>query len=97
VRSVLRLIEEPELRMPDDESKTPGDIVLSMYDVMMREHVIPALREFGFTGTQRKFTMLRDGARGVLTWQKDSRAYRQGLVRVTANMDWWCGRAGSAS
>jgi len=77
--------------MPDGESKTPGDRVLSMYDVMMREQVTPALREFGFTGSQRKFTMVRDGARGVLAWQKDSRAYRQGFVCFTANMDWWCG------
>jgi hypothetical protein len=77
--------------MSEDELSTPGERVLSRYDVVMREHVTPALRELGFTGTRRKFTMRRDGACGVLEWQKDSRAYRSGYVRFTANMDWWCG------
>jgi hypothetical protein len=77
--------------MPDDESKIRGDRLLSAYDVMMGEHVTPALRELGFTGTQRKFTMRRDGADGVLAWQKDSRFYRHGFMRFTANMNWWCG------
>jgi hypothetical protein len=27
----------------------------------------------------------------VLAWQKDSRDYRHGQVRFTANMEWWCG------
>jgi hypothetical protein len=91
VISVLKLIEEPELRMPDDGSTTRGERVLYAYDVMMREHVTPALREFGFTGTQRNFTIRRDGAQGVLAWQKDSRFYRYGRMQFTANMHWWCG------
>jgi hypothetical protein len=40
---------------------------------------------------QRKFTMRRDGADGVLAWQKDSRFYRYGRVQFTANMGWRCG------
>jgi hypothetical protein len=35
--------------------------------------------------------MRRDGAHGVLAWQKDSRFYRHGFMRFTANMTWWCG------
>jgi hypothetical protein len=77
--------------MPDDESKSRGDRVLEAYDVMMREHVTPALRGLGFTGTLPRFTMRRDGARGGLAWQKDSRFYRYGRVQFTANMGWWCG------
>jgi hypothetical protein len=85
------LIEQPESRMSDAEPTSPGDRVLSRYDVIMREHVAPALRELGFTGTRRKFTMRQDGACGVVAWQKDSRFYWYGQVRFTANMDWWCG------
>jgi len=77
--------------MPDDESKTRGQRVLNAYDVMMRERVTPALHELGFTGTLRQFTIRREGAHGVLAWQKDSRFYRHGHVNFTANMGWWCG------
>jgi HEAT repeats len=80
-----------ESRVTEDEPESLGDRVLGRYEVMMGEDVTPVLRELGFTGTRRKFTMRRNGACGVLAWQKDSRAYRYGEVRFTANMDWWCG------
>jgi hypothetical protein len=83
------LIEDLESRMPDNRPEAQD--VLLTYDLMMGEQVFPALRELGFTGTARKFTMRRDGAYGVLAWQKDSRFYRHGLVSFTANMSWWCG------
>jgi hypothetical protein len=75
--------------MPTGEREKTG--VLLAYDVMMREQVAPALRELGFTGTLRQFTIRRDGAHGTVAWQKDARAYRMQLLLFTANISYWCG------
>jgi len=65
--------------------------VLEAYDLMMREQVVPALRDMGFKGTIKRFTLGRGKASGGFQWQKDSRFYRAGLVRFTANVTYWCG------
>jgi hypothetical protein len=74
----------------------PGEVreraaVVEGYDQMMRGQVAPRLREAGFTGTVRSFTIRRGDARGELRWVKDGRAVRAGLLRFTAEVDYWCG------
>jgi hypothetical protein len=76
--------------VPDDLRQRAA--VVHAYDDMMREQVAPRLREAGFTGTSRGFTIRRGPARGELRWQKDGRAVRAGLLPFTANIDYWCGR-----
>lgn len=75
--------------MPDQDRERAW--VVEAYDQMMRGQVAPRLREAGFTGTLRSFTIRRGQARGELRWQKDGRAVRAGRLPFTANIDYWCG------
>lgn len=75
--------------MPD-KPRTPAAIVQA-YDHMMRDQVAPQLRGAGFTGSLRAFTIRRGAAHGSVKWQKDGRAVRAGMLRVTANIKYWCG------
>ncbi len=76
---------------PPDESSTVS--LPQVYERMMREHVAPALRTHGFTGSLRTFKYRSGGTSGSIEWQRDARVVRarEPVLRFTANVYYCCG------
>jgi len=73
------------------ELNPPPGRVVEVYAHMMREQIVPALRELGFVGPARALMYGRENRRGTLRFQKDGRAVRAQLMRFTANVNYIAG------
>lgn len=71
---------------PDGRPAVAG--VQQVYELMMRDLVVPVLREMGFTGTRQMFRYRGSGEAWFKT-QKDGRFTRQQLLSFTVNGSWW--------
>jgi len=62
--------------------------VIEVYAYMMREQIVPALREIGFSGPARVLKYGRGHRWGTIRFQKDGRAARAQRMPFTANVDY---------
>jgi len=58
---------------------------------MMREQIVPALREIGFSGPARTLKYGRGDRQGTIRFQKDGRSVRHQLMPFTANVNYIAG------
>ena len=73
------------------ELNPPPARVVEVCDYMMREQIVPALREIGFSGPARTLKYGRGDRRGSIRFQKDGRDVRHQLMHFTANVNYIAG------
>jgi hypothetical protein len=73
------------------ELNPPPARVVEVYSYMMREQIVPALREIGFSGPARVLRYGRGNRWGTIRFQKDGRAARAQRMPFTANVDYIAG------